>query len=76
MYKWAITIYLKSGAVLKGMTKRGEDNSTDLARGLMGLNATSHTFTSINTEDGNGALYFAVADVSALELRPLGEMKE
>lgn len=76
MYKWAVTIYLKSGVVLKGIVKCKHDNSTDLFNGLMDTRGGDRTFTAINTEDGNGALYFAVADVSAMELRPLGEMKE
>lgn len=70
MYKWAITIYLKSGAVLKGMTKCDEDNSTDLFNGLINAQGSSRSVTVINTEDGNGALFFAAADVSAMELRP------
>lgn len=74
MYKWAVTIYLKSGAVLNGMTKCDEDNSTDLFNGLM--TGYKPTYTAINTEDGNGALFFDVADVSAMELRPLGETKK
>lgn len=73
MYKWAVTIYLKSGAVLKGVAECEHDTSNDVFEAFMKTKGGVHSFTSIFTEDRNGAFVFAVDDVSAMELRPLGE---
>lgn len=72
MYKWAVTIYLKSGAVLKGVAKCDEDNSTDLFNMLMERKDASRIFNAISSEDEKGNLFYAVDDVSAMELRPWG----
>ena len=69
MYKWRITVYLKSGRALPGIYIGDENESTDVANKL--LAGPSNEIFGMYGSDEKSNLLINRMEVAAMDIRPL-----